>query len=158
MEQVPITKDGFFVLEKELEDLKRVQRPNVIEAIATAREHGDLKENAEYHAAREQQSFIEGRIQELEFVIGKAQIIDPSSLSGNTIKFGASIIIVDENTDKEESYTIVGEYETDTDAGKISITAPMSRALIGKSVGDSVEVRSPKGIRIYEVLEVKFNK
>ena len=158
MEQVPITKDGFFVLEKELEDLKRVQRPNVIEAIATAREHGDLKENAEYHAAREQQSFIEGRIQELEFVIGKAQIIDPSSLSGNTIKFGASIIIVDENTDKEESYTIVGEYETDTDVGKISITAPMSRALIGKSVGDSVEVRSPKGIRIYEVLEVKFNK
>lgn len=156
MDKVPITKKGFTALEAELKNLKTVERPAVIEAIATAREHGDLSENAEYHAAREQQSFIEGRIQELEAVISKAQIIDPSTMSGSTVKFGATVLIVDEDTGVEETYIIVGEYETDTDAGKISITAPVARALIGKSVGDSVEVRSPKGLRTYEVLEVSF--
>ncbi len=156
MDKVPITKDGYSVLVTELDELKRVRRPAVIDAIAIAREHGDLKENAEYHAAREQQSFIEGRIIELESVIGRAQVIDPSSMNGSTVKFGATIVIVDEDTDVEETYIIVGEYETDMEAGKISLTAPLARALIGKSEGDSVEVRSPKGLSTYEVLEVKF--
>ncbi len=156
MDTFPITQEGFTALENELKTLKSVDRPAVIKDIATAREHGDLSENAEYHAAREQQSFIEGRIQELEAVIGKAQIIDPTTLNGSTVKFGATVVIVDEDTDKEETYIIVGEYETDTDAGKISLTAPIARALIGKSEGDSVEVRSPKGLRSYEILEVKF--
>ena len=156
-QQVPITKEGYSVLEDELKDLKSVQRPAVIQAIAEAREHGDLSENAEYHAAREQQSFIEGRIQELESVISRAQVIDPSSVDGHTtVKFGATVLLVEEETDAEVRYTIVGEYETDTDAGKISITAPVSRALIGKTVGDSVSVRSPKGESSYEILEVSF--
>lgn len=156
MDKFPITKEGFDALEKELKELKTVRRPEITEAIAVAREHGDLKENAEYHAAREQQSFNEGRIQELESVIGHAQIIDPSTLSGNTVKFGATVIVVDEDTDVEETLVIVGEYETDTSAGKISITAPVSRALIGKSVGDSVGVKTPKGLRTYEILEVIY--
>ncbi len=156
MDTFPITQEGFTALENELKTLKSVDRPTVIKDIATAREHGDLSENAEYHAAREQQSFIEGRIQELEAVIGRAQVIDPSSMNGSTVKFGATVVVVDEDTDKEETYIIVGEYETDTDAGKISLTAPIARALIGKSEGDSVEVRSPKGLRTYEILEVKF--
>ena len=156
MDKVPMTKQGHVALEAELKDLKTNRRPAVIEAIATARAHGDLSENAEYHAAREQQSFIEGRIQELEAVISKAQIIDVATMSGNTVKFGATVLVVDEDTDVEERFIIVGEYETDTEAGKISITAPVARALIGKSVGDSVEVRSPKGLRTYEILEVEF--
>ncbi len=156
MKTFPITKEGFVALENELKDLKSVQRPAVIQDIATAREHGDLSENAEYHAAREQQSFIEGRIQELEAVISKAQIIDVSSLSGSTVKFGATILIVNEDTDVEERYTIVGEYETDMENRKISVTAPLSRALIGKVIGDSVEVRSPKGLTTYEILEVEY--
>ncbi len=156
MEKFPITTQGYEALTKELSNLKSVERPAVIDAIATAREHGDLKENAEYHAAREQQSFIEGRIQELEAVTSKAQIIDPSEFSGNVVKFGARVLVVDEDTDVEETLTIVGEYETDMDNGKISITAPVSRALIGKSEGDSVKVKTPKGIRTYEILEVKF--
>ncbi len=157
MDQFPITKEGFAVLEKELHTLKTVERPAVIDSIATAREHGDLKENAEYHAAREQQSFIEGRIQELEAVISKAQIIDPAGFHGHEIvKFGAQIKIVDEDTDEEQMLQIVGEYESDMEAGKISLTAPMARALIGKTQGDSVKVRSPKGERMYEILEVKY--
>ncbi|MCB1650584.1 MAG: transcription elongation factor GreA [Alphaproteobacteria bacterium] len=156
MEQIPVTKNGYTELEAELKDLKTVQRPAVIEAIATAREHGDLSENAEYHAAREQQSFIEGRIQELEAVIGRAQIIDPSTLSGDTVKFGATITIVDEETDEESTYQIVGDYESDMEKGKISISAPIARALIGKSEGDSVSVKTPKGARDYEILNVKF--
>lgn len=156
MDKYPITKEGFAALEKELEQRIKVTRPEIVEAIAEAREHGDLKENAEYHAAREQQSFNEGRIQELEGVIGHAQIIDPTQFSGDAVKFGATVLVVDEDTDVEETLTIVGEYETDTDAGKISITAPVSRALIGKSVGDSVEVKTPKGIRTYEILEVHY--
>ena len=156
MDKYPITKEGYAALETELEERIKVTRPEIVEAIAEAREHGDLKENAEYHAAREQQSFNEGRIQELEGVIAHAQIIDPTDFSGDTVKFGATVLVVDEDTDVEETLMIVGEYETNTEAGKISITAPVSRALIGKSVGDSVEVKTPKGIRTYEILEVKF--
>jgi transcription elongation factor GreA len=156
MDKFPITQNGFNALEEELKNLKSVQRPAVISAIAEAREHGDLSENAEYHAAREQQSFIEGRIQELESVISKAQIINPSDFSGDIIRFGATVQVVDEDTDVEETLTIVGEYETDTDKGKISMNAPVARALIGKSVGDSVEVTTPRGKRTYEVLNVKY--
>ena len=156
MDTIPITKQGHAVLVNELDDLKRVQRPEVIDAIATAREHGDLKENAEYHAAKERQSFIEGRIQELESVVGRAKIINPSELSGDTVKFGATVLVVNEDTDVEETFMIVGAYETDTDKKMISITAPIARALIGKSVGDSVEVRTPKGVVTYEILKVQY--
>jgi transcription elongation factor GreA len=156
MDKVPMTTDGFTALEKELKDLKSVQRPNVIAAIAEAREHGDLSENAEYHAAREQQSFIEGRIQELEGVISNAQVIDVSKMSGETVKFGATVTIVDEDTDEEQKLQIVGQYESNADEGRISVTAPLARALIGKSVGDSVNVKMPKGERVYEILEVQW--
>ena len=156
MDQIPVTKKGFEELSSELEHLKTVARQEVIEAIAAAREHGDLKENAEYHAAREQQSFIEGRIQELEAVTGRAQVIDPTTLSGDTVKFGATVEIVDEETDEEEIYQIVGDYVSDMEKGKLSISAPVARALIGKSEGDSVAVKTPKGIRDYEILKVEF--
>lgn len=156
MDQIPVTKDGFDKLEAELKDLKSVQRPAVIEAIAEAREHGDLSENAEYHAAREQQSFIEGRIQELEAVIGRAQVIDPSSMSGDTVKFGATVTIVNEDTDEESTYQIVGDYEADLEARKISISSPIAKGLIGKSEGDSVVIKTPKGAGDYEILDVKF--
>ena len=156
MEQIPVTKIGFDKLSAELKDLKSVQRPAVIAAIAEAREHGDLSENAEYHAAREQQSFIEGRIQELEAVTGRAQVIDPSTLSGDTVKFGATVTIVDEDTDEEHTYQIVGDYDSDMDNGLISISAPIARALIGKSEGDSVSVQTPKGAKDYEILKVAY--
>lgn len=156
MDHIPVTKDGYVMLESELKDLKSVQRPAVIQAIADAREHGDLSENAEYAAAREQQSFIEGRIQELEAVIGRAQIIDPSTLSGNTVKFGATVTIIDEDTDDEETYQIVGDYESDTSKGKLSISAPVARALIGKGEGDSVSVTTPKGKKHYEITKVSY--
>lgn len=156
MDKIPVTKDGFARLEAEHKDLKSVQRPAVIAAIAEAREHGDLSENAEYHAAREQQSFIEGRIQELEAVLGRAQVIDPSTMSGNTVKFGAYVTIVDEDTDEEEKWQIVGDYEANTEEGRLSISAPVARALVGKSEGDSVTVQTPKGARSYEILEVSF--
>lgn len=155
MDQIPVTKEGYEVLSGELKNLKSVQRPAVIEAIAVAREHGDLKENAEYHAAREQQSFIEGRIMELEAVISKAQVIDPSTLNG-PVKFGATVVVIDEDTEEEHTYQIVGDYEADTENGKISISAPIAKAMIGKSEGDSVAVRTPKGQRDYEILEVKY--
>ncbi|MCI5060015.1 MAG: transcription elongation factor GreA [Alphaproteobacteria bacterium] len=157
MDQVPITPAGFKALEEELKERKTVTRPEIVEAIAEAREHGDLKENAEYHAAREQQSFNEGRIQELEGVIGNAQVIDPSKFSGDQIKFGAKVLIVDEDTDEERSVTIVGEYESDADKGLISITSPIAKALIGKSVEDSVAVVTPRGKVTYEVLEVSYS-
>ena len=156
MEQIPLTKNGFTDLQEELTNLKTVRRPAVIEAIAEARAHGDLSENAEYHAAREQQSFIEGRIQELEAVTGRAQVIDPTTLNGKTVKFSATVTIVDEDTDEEETYQIVGDYEADTEKNRLSISAPVARALIGKSVGDSVNVRTPKGLRSYEILEVEY--
>ncbi len=156
MDQVPITKLGFEALNAELHEFKSVKRPTVIKDIATAREHGDLSENAEYHAAKEQQSFIEGRIQELEFVLGKAQVIDPTELSGDSVKFGATVTIVDEETDEEHIYQIVGDYESDMENGKLSISAPVARALIGKSKGDSVTVRTPKGETDYEILDIEF--
>lgn len=156
MDKVPVTKIGHETLVKELKNLKSIERPNVIQAIAEAREHGDLKENAEYHAAREQQSFIEGRIQELESVTGRAQVIDPTTLSGSTVRFGATVIIVDEETDEEETYQIVGDYESDMAKGKLSMSAPVARALIGKDEGDSVSVRTPKGARDYEILKVEY--
>ncbi len=156
MEQIPVTKLGYERLTSELEELKTVKRPNVIEAIAEARAHGDLSENAEYHAAREQQSFIEGRIQELEAVTGRAQIIDPATLSGDTVKFGATVTVIDEETDEEETYQIVGDYESDMKTGKLSISAPVARALIGKAVGDSVTVKTPKGEADYEILNVEY--
>lgn len=156
MDKIPTTKEGYKALEEELKKLKQKDRPAVIEAIAEARAHGDLSENAEYHAAREQQSFIEGRIKELEAVVSAAQVIDPASLSGDTVRFGATVLIVDEDTDIEFTYQIVGQYESDADNGKLSISAPISRALIGKALGDSVEVRTPQGIKTYEILEVEY--
>jgi len=156
MDQIPVTKIGHDKLAAELHQLKTVARPEVIESIAVAREHGDLKENAEYHAAKEQQSFIEGRILELESVTGRAQIIDPTTLSGDTVKFSATVTIVNEETDEEETYQIVGDYESDMEKGKLSISAPVARALIGKSEGDSVTVKTPKGAQDYEILNVEY--
>ena len=156
MEKFPITAEGFKNMEAELKNLKTVQRPNVIEAIAEAREHGDLSENAEYHAAREQQSFIEGRIKELESSVSRAQVIDPATLDGDTVKFSATVKIVDEDTDEESTYRIVSEYEADINKGLLSLGAPLARALIGKSVGESVEVRTPRGEKTYEILSVEF--
>ncbi len=156
MDQIPVTKNGYESLVKELHELKTVARPDVIQAIAEAREHGDLSENAEYHAAREQQSFIEGRIQELEAVTGRAQVIDPTTMNGDTVKFGATVTIVDEETDEEETYQIVGDYESDMENGKLAISAPVARALIGKAEGDSVTVKTPRGAQDYEILSVEF--
>ncbi len=156
MNKIPMTHIGFERLEQELKNLKSVERPAVIQAIAEAREHGDLSENAEYHAARERQSFIEGRIQELEAALSVAQVINPTTLSGDSVKFGATVVIVDEEDDEELKFQIVGAYESNADEGKISITAPIARALIGKSVGDSVEVQTPKGRRHYEILMVMY--
>ena len=156
MDTVPITPAGFKAIEEELHKRKMVTRPEITESIAIAREHGDLKENAEYHAAKEQQSFNEGRIKEIEGVVGAAQVIDPSQFTGDTVKFGAKVQIVDEETDEEKSVQIVGEYESNADEGRISITSPVARALIGKSVGDSVAVVTPRGKIDYEILEVQY--
>jgi transcription elongation factor GreA len=158
MDKIPMTKAGFAALEKELKKLTSEERPAVIEAIAEARAHGDLSENAEYHAARERQSFIEGRIQELTGVIAAAQIIDPSTFSGDTVKFGAHVLIVDEDTDVETRYQIVGHYEANANNGRISVNAPIAKALIGKAVGDSVEVRTPQGQKFYEIVEVSYGE
>lgn len=156
MEKIPMTAAGYNRLQEELRHLKTVERPAVIKAIAEAREHGDLSENAEYHAARERQSFIEGRVMELEDRISRAEVIDVSKLSGNTIKFGATITLADEDTDEEVVYQIVGADESDIKAGLLSITAPLARALIGKQVGDSVEVSTPGGSKSYEVVGIAF--
>ena len=156
MEKIPMTQKGFESLEAELKNLKSVERPAVIQAIAEARAHGDLSENAEYTAARERQSFIEGRIKELDGVISAANIIDISSLSGDSVKFGATVLLADEDTGDEATYQIVGPYESDADNGKISTTAPLAKGLIGKSVGDSVEIRTPKGAKSYEILKVSY--
>lgn len=155
MEKIPMTRAGFDQLDAELRQLKSEERPAVIRAIAEAREHGDLSENAEYHAARERQSFVEGRIKELEGLLGLAEVIDTSKLSGS-IKFGAKIVIVDEDTDEERSYQIVGEAEADLERGLLNIKSPLARALIGKDEGDSVEVRTPGGQRNYEVISVRY--
>ncbi len=156
MDKLPMTPAGFAALEAELKTLKSVERPAVIQAIAEARELGDLKENAEYHSAREKQGFIEGRIKELEAVISLADVIDPSKLSG-AIKFGAKVTLVDEDTDEEKTWQIVGEHEANIEAGLLNIKSPIARALIGKEEGDSVEVRTPGGVRSYEVLEIVFS-
>jgi len=155
MEKIPLTRTGHTALNDELKTLKSVERPAVIRAIAEAREHGDLSENAEYHAAREKQSFIEGRVKELESILGRAEIIDPAKLRGS-IKFGATVKLVDENTDEEKTYQIVGEAEADIERGLLNIASPLARSLIGKEEGDSVEVRTPGGEKAYEVLSVTF--
>lgn len=158
MDKVPMTLEGFTNLETELKRLKTVERPEIIKAIATAREHGDLSENAEYHAARERQGFVEGRVGDIEDMVRRAEVIDVSKLSGKIIKFGATVKLADENTDEENTYQLVGEHEADISAGRLSITSPLSRALIGKTVGDSVEVMSPGGTRLYEILTVRYKK
>ncbi|MBN8530766.1 MAG: transcription elongation factor GreA [Alphaproteobacteria bacterium] len=156
MEKFPITASGFQKMEEELKHRKTVERPAIIQAIAEARAHGDLSENAEYHAAKEKQSFNEGRIQELEDKISRAEVIDIAMLSGTIVKFGAHVTVVDEETDDESTYQIVGEYEADITIGRISITAPIARGLIGKKKGDSVEVTTPRGVRSYEIIDVVF--
>ncbi|MBO9463978.1 Transcription elongation factor GreA [Pelagimonas phthalicica] len=155
MDKIPMTRGGFDALETELKQLKSEERPAIIQAIAEARELGDLKENAEYHSAREKQGFIEGRIKELEGVISLAEVIDPSTLSG-AIKFGATVTLVDEDTDEEKTWQIVGEHEANIEAGLLNVKSPIARGLIGKEEGDSVEVRTPGGVKSYEVLEVIF--
>ena len=155
MDKIPLTRAGHTALSEELKQLKSVERPAVIKAIAEAREHGDLSENAEYHAAREKQSFIEGRVKELESILSLADVIDPSKMSG-AVKFGATVEIVDEDTDEEKTYQIVGEPEADIENGKLNIKSPLARALIGKDEGDSVEVRTPGGEKSYEILKISY--
>ncbi|GAA6147608.1 MULTISPECIES: transcription elongation factor GreA [Rhodobacterales] len=156
MEKIPMTRAGFVALEAELKHLKSVERPEIIKAIAEARELGDLSENAEYHSAREKQSFIEGRIKELEGVISLADVIDPKTLSG-AVKFGAKVTVVDEDTDEEKNWQIVGEYEANIEKGLLNVKSPIARALIGKDEGDSVEVRTPGGQRSYEILKIEYS-
>lgn len=155
MDKIPLTRAGFNKLDAELKHLKSVERPAIIRAISDAREHGDLSENAEYHSAKEKQSFIEGRVKELEGAISLANVIDVSKLSG-TVKFGAHVTLVDEATDKETTYQIVGEYEADIEQGRLNMKSPIARALIGKDEGDSVEVRTPGGVKSYEILTIVF--
>ncbi len=155
MEKILMTQSGFAKLDAELKHLKTVERPAIIRAISEAREHGDLSENAEYHSAKEKQSFIEGRVKELEGAISLADVVDLSKLSGS-IKFGATIALVDEDTDEEKTYQIVGEYEADIEKGLLNIKSPLARAMIGKEEGDSVEVRTPGGEKSYEILKVTY--
>ncbi len=155
-DKVPMTMPGYQRLEEELKHLRAVERPAIIKAISEAREHGDLSENAEYHAARERQSFIEGRIQDLEDKIGRAEVIDVSKLSGDTVMFGVTVTLVDEDTDEKATYQIVGEEESDIKKGFLSVTSPLARALIGKARGDSVEVNTPKGVKTYEIVKIEF--
>ena len=151
-----MTGEGYAALDAELRTLKTVERPSVIQAISEAREHGDLSENAEYHAAKEKQGFIEGRVAELEDKLARAQVIDTARLSGENIKFGATVSLVDEDTEDESRYKIVGEDEADVAQGKISITSPIARALIGKEPGDIAEVSAPGGVKSYEILKVEY--
>ena len=155
MNKVPLTLNGFESLNEELRYLKSNERPNIIKAIAEAREHGDLSENAEYHAAREKQSFVEGRIKELEGIISLAEVIDPKKLSGS-IKFSATVSIIDEDTEEEKVYQIVGEQEANIENNKLNVKSPLARALIGKEVGDSVEVKSPGGTKNYEITDIEY--
>jgi transcription elongation factor GreA len=156
MEKIPMTAGGLQALEVELRRLTAVERPRIIQAIAEARTHGDLSENAEYHAAKEQQSHNEGRIAELEDKVSRAEVIDVSKLSGSTVKFGATVTLVDEDTEEKKIYQIVGETEADVKDGRVSITSPIARALIGKTKGDTVEVTAPGGARSYEIINVQF--
>ena len=157
MQKFPMTAPGLQRLEEELRHLKSSERPSIIRQIAEARAHWDLSENAEYHAARERQSFIEGRIAELEEVIGSAEVIDIASLSGEHVKFGALVRLVDEETERESNYQIVGLHEADIKLGRLSVSSPLAKALIGKKVGDSVSVPTPGGDRSYEILEIRFS-
>ncbi len=156
MEKIPLTPAGHQSLKEERERRTSRDRQEIIAAIAEARAHGDLSENAEYHAAKEQQSLNEGRIQELEAILALAQVIDISKITGDTVKFGATVTLVDEDTDEEKTFQIVGDPEADANQGKISISSPLSRAMIGKEVGDSIEVSAPGGSRSYEILKVEF--
>ncbi len=156
MEKVPITRAGYDALNAELKAKKDIERPEIIKAIAEAREHGDLSENAEYHSAKERQGFIEGRIKELVSIISRAEVIEPSKMSGATIRFGATVGLADEDSGEERIYQIVGEPEADINAGRLNIRSPLARALIGKEEGDSVEVAAPGGARSYEVLSVRY--
>ena len=156
MEKAPMTLQGYTDLETELKRLKSNERPDVIKAIAAAREHGDLSENAEYHAARERQAFIEGRVGIIEDLLSRAEVIDVSSIKGKAIKFGATVKVEDEDTDEKSTYQIVGEHEADIQKGKLSVTSPMARAMIGKTVGDSVEVTTPGGTKSYEIMGVRY--
>ncbi|MES2607324.1 MAG: transcription elongation factor GreA [Pseudomonadota bacterium] len=156
MEKIPMTEGGFVALRDELHHLKGTERPSVIKAISDAREHGDLGENAEYHAAKEKQSFIEGRIAELEDKVSRAEVIDLSKISGDDIKFGATIQLIDDDTDEMHTYQIVGSDEADVKKGLLSITSPLARALIGKKVDDSIEVITPNGGKAYTIQEVRY--
>ena len=156
VQKFPMTAPGLQRLEDELRHLKAKERPAIIRAIAEARAHGDLSENAEYHAARERQSFIEGRIAELEEITSAAEVIDPSSLTGDHVKFGAHVWLVDEESEKESAYQIVGVHEADVKSSRLSISSPLAKALIGKKVGDTISVPAPGGDRSYEILGIKY--
>ncbi len=158
MNKFPITKNGHEKLEAEIKTLKYTDRPAIIEAIATAREFGDLSENAEYHAAREKQSFVEGRILDLDNKFSRAEIIDVTKLNSDSVKFGATVKLIDDDTEEESTYHILGEYEADITKQRISTKAPLAKALMGKSVGDIVEVTTPRGAKVYEVLEISFKE
>lgn len=156
MEKIPMTREGLKSLEDEINQLKTVERPSITRMIAEARAHGDLSENAEYHAAKERQAFVEGRVIELEDRIGRADVIDVSKLSGKSVTFGATVTLLDEDTDAKRKYQIVGDHEADAKKGRISISSPIARALIGKGKGDTVEVAAPGGARSYEIVKVEF--
>ena len=156
MDRIPMTPDGLTRLQEELRRLKSEEGPAIIRAIAEAREHGDLSENAEYHAAKERQAFIEGRVAELEDKISRAEVIDPSKISGDKVMFGATVQVVDEDTNKEVTYRIVGADEADIGKGLLSVTSPLARALIGKAAGDQVEVQAPSGAKYYEILSIAY--
>lgn len=156
MDKFPLTKPGFIALEQELKNLKAVDRPNIIAAIAEARSHGDLSENAEYSAAKEKQSFIEGRIQDLEAVLSRAQVIDVANVKADVIRFGATVIVVDADTDVEKTYQIVGDYEADIEKNKISLSSPLAKSLIGKEIGDLAEYTAPGGKKSFEILDIKY--
>ncbi len=156
MIKVPMTERGYAALKEELRWRQQEERPRIIEAISEARSHGDLSENAEYHSAKEQQSLNEGRVNELEDYIARAEVIDVTKLAGDKVKFGATVVLVDEDTEEEKTYQIVGDQEADVKSGRISISSPIARALIGKAVGDAIEVNAPGGARGYEVLQVRF--
>ena len=156
MNKIPMTSEGYVKLQEELKKLTSEDRPNIIAAIAEARGHGDLSENAEYQYAKEQQSLIEGRIADLESSISRAEVIDIKTITGNSIKFGATVEIEDDDTEKKQMYQIVGEYESDIENKKISINSPLARGLIGKSKGDTVEINSPKGVKSYTIISVKY--
>ncbi|WP_333591326.1 transcription elongation factor GreA [Brevundimonas sp.] len=156
MEKVPMTAEGYRTLDDQLKQLKSVERPSVIAAISEARAHGDLSENAEYHAAKERQGWIEGQIAEIEDKISRAQVIDVSKLSGDQVKFGATVTVIDEDTEEKSRYQIVGEHEADVKAGRISVASPIARALISKAVGDTVEVNTPGGVKAYEIAKVEW--